>query len=245
MAKINIKSPRNLQKIIISIILILVFIIGLVFLSNKKNQKNKDEPFTQYTIQKDDKQMDASKEGLVRFSFGKNSFIQTWDKEKIAALYKYIKTKGKKTVIFLTKGDYVVVIIYEAGEKTVLYLPADDPTMEDIFDTLTGDGDEDGSGGEGGGDGGGGGIFDFNSPTPTAITNTPNPTGSGATIPEKPDDCPLWLLSWCVYPHPSPTPVYATPTSSITPDCSYWLRDVQDKAIISNTLCIKPSPSPQ
>lgn len=234
-------------KIIIPILLaILMIIMGIIILKNKNRGGVEEESVLQYAIQKDDEKIEVSKEGNVRFSFGKKAFIQNWDKEKIDALYKYIKRNGKDNVIFLTKGDYIVVIIYEEGRKTTLYLPADDPEMEEIFDTFSGGGGGDQSGG--GEDGiGDDGIFDFSSPIPI-VTTTPASTGGGIVIPQKPDDCPLWLLSWCVYPHsprPAATPYStSTPASSVKPDCSYWLKDVQDKAIISNTLCIKPSPTP-
>lgn len=241
--------PKDFLKIVVPI-LVGLLIVFLGFWVIKKNiiSKKSKEAFTQYTIEKDQKNIKVNRNGFVNFNSGKGSFSQKWDQDKIQKLYEYIKANGKRNILILTKGDYVVIIIYEGGTTQTYYLPADDFQMEDIFDTFVDPGQGSGNGGDGNdGNNENGGIFDFSSPTPGSGLGITTPTPIGHNIPPMPEDCPLWLLSICIYPR---RPVYGTPIPTITPnpsvkpDCSYWIKDIYGKAIISNTYCIKPSPTP-
>lgn len=221
--------------------IILLLVIGYLIIKSRTG-KSGNVPPVKYTLEKDGREIDVSESGLTKFTFGNDSFMQNWDNDTIKSLYDYIRSKGAKNMIFLTKGNYIVVVVNEGGRKITYYLSADDPKMKEIFDTFNSGGGDNGGGGNGGG---GGDIFHFGSPAPTSIGGVPTPQNTTPGGIEMPKDCPLWLLSICIWPRkPAPTIQPKTPAPSVIPDCSYWLKDVQDRAIISNTLCMKPTPTP-
>lgn len=234
-------------KVIAAGLIIAVVVLGLVLMLSTRVSKTSPAAEVTATIELGDKKIVVNSNGLVQFSFPGSSVYQSWSPSQAYDLLKYLGVKGKLVITDMTlKDGYYIVIFVVNGEEHIVYIPIDDPIIDDLFDG--GGGGDSGDGG-----GGGGGGFSFHAtPTPPA---QPGATGGGTsdggnggtggggsgtgwTIPE---DCPLWLLSFCLYPAaPAPTIGPTINPNEVTPDCSYWNQFIKgDKAVVSNTLCIK------
>jgi len=230
------EKNNNIFKVAGIILAILVlFLVAFVFSKRGADQSNLGDT-TAITIEKDGAKVNIHNNGQVEYKTGSDSAFKNITKEEVKKLSQYLISEGLEGILDGESGNYYIVIIYQNGEEIILYIPKGDGVLDVIYDTL-----EDEVGDGGGDTGGGDDPFDFSTPTPSPDSGDDDGddgsgTGGGGI---KPDDCPLWLLSFCVYPHDTPEPD-ATPTVApeVEPDCSYWQRFIHKYAIISNTYCV-------
>ena len=217
-------------------------------------RSQKDSPLTENGLvrfEKNGSSVEVSRNGLVEFNSGKTALFRNVSDSQLTDLIKYLKENGKKKTYGDDLSGYYLVYVNEDGGIIELYLPGDDGVIGGIYDEF----EEGGGNGSGGGEGGGeddgdddGDAFQFPTPTSTPAP-TPTPLGGSNGGDDSngdsgiPDDCPLWLLSYCVYP-PSPRPTvtptstpFSTPPADVETDCSYWEYFIHNQAVVSNTHC--------
>jgi len=232
----NSQSKKNLILVLFALLLIFLIVFAISKILTKNTQIPKDV-VDSALVQKNDQTVKFDKDGFVELKSPTKSLFQAMSKDKVRNILDYLQ----KNVRSCTDNQEVYKITFIKDDKQiVLCLDPNDQTLAQIFQ-----------------------IFDvqgfqpsnfFASPTSTpqnqnsgssqGSTNENNPTPTPvSTIPP---DCPLWLLSWCVYPDATPTQPFSpsiTPTPTLqltpTPDCSFWQQFINTQAIISNSFCVK------
>lgn len=253
----NYFKPAAKSPVLFVIFFIMAFILIMILVFSQKRIQEKPEPVnqldqSQIQIQDKDRIIIIDKDGTVRFKSPTADFQQKWDQAKLESLLKNLKLELESLdnlQIDSTYQDNYSLTVISDQETQSFNIGKNNQEINSIFDnfdTL-------------GGGGGGNNWFDnfFNPPgsnAPPPPGSSPSPSGSQA---EQPSDCPLWLLSMCVYPpswyaSPSPSalvkispqPSTSSPTPKgitipIVPDCSLWNQLITGKTVVSNTLCVK------
>ena len=229
------ENNKLLKTVGVIIAIVALILVVIVFSKLGVDQPGSGDA-TKITIEKDGAEVNIHSNGQVEFKSGSDSVFKNITKEEVKRLSQYLMEERLEGISDGEGGNYYVVVIYRNGEEIILYIPKGDDVLDIIYDTLE---DEAGDDGE---DGGGDDPFDFSTPTPSpdddGDDDDDGDTGGGST-PTRPDGCPLWLLSFCVWPRETPGP-QATPTIApeIEPDCSYWQQFIHNRAIVSNTYCV-------
>lgn len=229
---------------------LLVFLILMFKQSGfKKPQGSLD--YFQVQIQDKEKTIIFNKDGRVEFKTPTTTLQQQWEQEKLNAILSALKEKIENTdeeeQATLNIGEnYQVTLMSTNGTNLAFKIGKDNQILQEIFDFFTNP--------ETGGETVDSDWFSHTSPPPSAGGETGGGTfgGSGG----RPADCPLWILSMCVYPQnwafsPAPSPSAKMPSplpssekpkptkSPAAPDCTLWNQLITGKTVISNTLCIK------
>ncbi len=219
----------------ISVILVFLLLVVSFVIIAKRNKNGTDNALE---LSGSGKTLVVSEDGRSKYSSNGNSFELTLTKDQVRDLIDYFKKYGVVGEVS-DVGNYYSVKIFENGTYVTYYIPKDDSLVDNIDDYIN----SGGSGGDGGdsdeNEDDKGTVFD-STPTPR-----PNPSPISCTpVPTAPSDCPLWLLSYCVYPR-TPRPS-STPTSNpeAIEDCSYWNQFLNSSSILSNTYCVVVSPTP-
>ncbi|GEM_PF-3807320 len=231
----------------------LSLVIFLWFIFSQVNKKTiKDFENSQVKIQDKDKTLLVNKDGSIIFKNPTTSVQQTWDEEKIRILLSTLKDEAEnideaEQAALAFKENYQVTLSDERGFNFSFKIGKDNQIINNLFNFFNNSSDGESidsnwfdrvfpsgntsSGGTGGGSSGG--------------------TSSGGG---RPSDCPLWILSMCIYPRHwsfSPAPSASSPSlspsvflpkptkSPAVPDCSLWEQLVTGRTVISNTLCVK------
>lgn len=218
---------------VISFCLLLVF-VGL-FLYLRKPKSKGDS----LTIEGSDRKLELESSGAGSYKTGGNYFDLSFGKNQYGNIVKYLKNHAIEGSVD-DVGNYYIVRIIENGVETIYYIPKDDQIFSNLDDYVQGGGGDEGTDGSGDQGGGGNDVFDFSTPTPTPVSGGITPSST------PPSDCPMWLLSYCLYPKsPKPLPsITPTPNPEAVEDCSFWSRFVNVRAVISNTYCVSSSPTP-
>ena len=222
-------SPAKIVGIITTIVGLIVF--GIILISKKPittSEITKD----QVLMEKDGQIVIVNKNGLVEYRSKDGIFFETWDSFRIDSFFTSITQKAKKYLETQKSsancGSKYKVFLYIDGELVSVCVDEDDKEIQEIFSAID-------AGASGGnnisdlfddliGDGEGGGSIDGGS------TSTPIPTTSQSGF------------------TPTPTPYNSGGSTNYPPvsaDCEGWSKDiVKGRAIISNTYCVVPSPTP-
>jgi hypothetical protein len=223
-------------KIGVFVLVGLVLVLGLVLLFASK--RNNDTNNKKIVLESGSDKLEVEGDGSANLFYKGETYQLEFDNTDLSQLTKYLKRKGI-TGSVEDVGEYYILTIYENGEYVTYYIPKTDNFFDDLVEYV-----DDGGGGDENGDEDDDDYFEFGSPTPT---NTSNPSGSASPTPAGTDivgDCPMWLLSYCLWPRtprPSGTP---TPDPEAREDCSYWNQFIEGEAILSNTYCVSESPTP-